>query len=149
MNKINGFVRWYDESSDNGHIEDFNGQMYYFNSFSFPKTMYKVTGKCKKTGKKKTIKTRHFPGLFLSRQEIKDPVTKKLTYGTRVSFNQVPDYDKGWAIDIDVDNSKKSRIEFLEYRLEGLLNNNNPDPRWAIHYERKLNDLITEIVGEQ
>ena len=146
--QIKGFVRWYSESSDDGHLEDYNGVNYYFNSWSFPKTMYKVTGIDKKTGKKKTIKTRKFPGLFLQRQEMKDPTVNNLDYGTAVTFIRYEDYDRNWAIDVVVDRSKKAKREFLEYRLERLLENQTPDPKWQKYHDGKIAETIAEIIGE-
>jgi hypothetical protein len=106
---MQGYVKWYDRLSGDGMIKCIDNELnYYFNVWSFSETKYKVTGICKKTGRKKTIKTRLFPGLFLQHKILNDPVLSKIKYDTPVRFDQFEDH--AWAIHVKIDNSLKRKI---------------------------------------
>jgi hypothetical protein len=150
---IQGFVRWYDEKGDDGILTTFAGEEYYFDSWSFQKTRYRVTGKCKKTGRQKTIETRLYPGLWLNYTVIKDPLVLKLINGTAVSFVQADGMDQRWAVKIAVDSSIEARRAVWGYKLQCALDGmieTETDFRtsWYEYYEKRVESLLSEVWNE-
>lgn len=117
--RIAGFVLWFDKRDGEGIISSLSGDDFYFNVWSFGQTHYRVTGKCKRTGRKKTISTRCFPGLFLKRREIRDPVCETLESGTPVVFEQAVGLREQWAVNAVIDKSKTARAAVWYCRLLG------------------------------
>jgi len=118
--KMRGFIRWYNVTGDHGIITNLDTkESYYFNSWSFQKTHYVVTGISKATGCKKSIKTRLFPGLFLDRKHVKDPICYKKINEIPVEFEQAQGLNYKWAANIKI--NKKFLPEVLEYHLFNLL----------------------------
>ena len=108
MKKIKGWIRWFDQSSGEGMLTDFDGNEWYFNEWSFALTHYEVTGKCKTTGMKKTVKTRYFPGMFLSYKIKRDFMCKRLKYEMPVEFEMFD--NQRWAIKIVYKPSLKNEV---------------------------------------
>jgi hypothetical protein len=154
MNKrILGFVRWYDEKGDDGILQDFEGNEYYFNSWSFPKTKYRVTGTCKITGKQKTVMTRYYPGLFLSYTIVKDNMCMKIDHDTPVEFEQAKGIDQRWAVSITL---KPELIEdVLSHHIECSLDYQESlqfDPMRVMrlaYVDKSLDRLIGKVWGDQ
>lgn len=154
MNKrILGFVRWYDEKGDDGILQDFDGNEYYFNSWSFPKTKYRVTGTCKVTGKQKTIMTRLYPGLWLSYTIVKDKLCFKIDNDTPVEFEQAEGIDQRWAVKMKL---KPELIQdVLSYHVESCLDYQETlafDHHRIIrsgYADKSLDRLIGKIWGDQ
>lgn len=145
MKQVEGFVKWFDLTGDDGIISDFEGNEWYFNSWSFALTHYRVTGKCKKTGETKTVSTRCFPGLFLDRKEIKDFRCARVKSGQPVRFRQADGISKRWAVDISFAPALKKRV--LEYKLECALDAYHWDSkfRWSDDY---LNSNLDRVIGK-
>lgn len=151
---MNGYVCWYDYNSNDGILNDMSGNEYYFNSYSFSKTHYRVTGLCKKTGKRKTIKTKKFPGLFLDRVLVHDPVCKKLKTNMPVDFSQAKGLTERWAVKMKVDSSPKRIRQVLEYRfmrcldawLEEEANPKMQNPIWLRYFENRVENYFREIL---
>ena len=99
---MKGAIRWYCPSSDDGILVDANGNEFYFNSWSFKDTRYKVTGKCKKTGKTITISTRLYPGMCVNYEHVRSWVCSTLGGNEFVEFKQAPGINKPWAVEIEV-----------------------------------------------
>ncbi len=154
MKRINGFVRWFDSSGDNGILNCFDGGQYYFDSWSLPKTHYLVTGTCKVTGKQKTVKTRHFPGLFLNYKIIQDPICTKLKHLVPVSFELTNNPNDFWGIKIRIEPKLKNEVKAQQVlsslmSLDYLNQSEKPTDRtiWLPHEEKRFERLIAEILG--
>lgn len=117
---MKGFVRWFDKMGGDGILTRLEtGNEYYFNSWSLPRTVYVVTGNCKKTGRKKTVKTQHYPGMWLSYKVKQDPTVEKLQNYTPVRFKQAKGIDQRWAVEISIDKSLAPEVH--EHRLICIL----------------------------
>lgn len=149
MKRIYGMVRWYDRRGQEGVLIDFDGNEWYFNSWSFPKTHYRVTGICKKTGRKKTISTRRFPGLWINYKVVPQKnMISKMDYNSPVSFTAA----KGlghyrWAVDLSLE--PKIRKEVLSYRLATALESwahcmQTLDLTWLPNSEENLSRILLE-----
>ena|SRR5665213_2198885 len=148
MKRTHGFVLWFDESGNDGILKDLDGNEHYFNSYSFPKTHYRVTGICKKTGRKKTISTKFFPGLFLDHRLISDPVAKKMGSETPVSWVQASGIEQRWAVDVRLEpNMKEEVLSFLLFRaLDNWVHiTDSCDVEWHGHAERLLKRRLLQI----
>lgn len=152
--KMNGFILWYDEKSDDGILCDLSGNQYYFNAWSFPGTKWRVTGKCKKTGRKKTILTRHFPGLFLSHHQRKDFEVHMLRTDMPVVFEQASGIDQPWAVKIKIETGFKAELRVMRYRLSSAMKSleaAKADPLkhrrkiWVGYQERRIKSYQTGI----
>lgn len=147
-NEIRGFVRWFDSTGDDGIITDFDGNEWYFNSWSFERTRYRVTGVCKKTKRKKTIETRHYPGLFLQHSVTKDPILTRITHDVPVTFENANIGEKYlWAVGVVPDFSRRAAIEVWEYRLVCVLDSLlatefDFKSSWHEYYEKRLEALL-------
>lgn len=146
MKQIEGYVRWYDLNSDDGIISDFEGNSWYFNSWSFALTHYRVTGKCKTTGREKTISTRMYPGLLLKQSVVKDFRCARIRYDQPVRFRQADGIDQRWAVDISFAPALKRQV--LEYKLEGVLESFYSDSKFKFsddYLNRRLEKLLLKI----
>ena len=120
INKL-AYIRWYDEMSGDGECSDLEGNHYNFNEWSFQKTVYKVTGISKKTGKKMTVKTRFYPGLFLDYKILRDKNLKKLKYLTPIFIKEIyKDNRPLWATKIELA-SKKHKKDILCFCFQNVL----------------------------
>lgn len=147
MKRQIGFVRWFDKVGDDGILTDFEGREHYFNSWSFPKSVWGATGICKKTGKKKTIRTRFWPGMFLVDGSYPDPVCEKLKNGVPVEFEQADGIEQRWAVRIKL--RPDLREEVLSYQISTLLESMAAtefdfSSNWHEYYERRLAQILEE-----
>ncbi len=149
---MKGFILWYDEMGDDGILCDLAGNEFYFNSWSFSGTCYQVTGKCKRTGRRKTILTRYFPGLFLGYKQIKDTETWRLKTDTPVTFVQAKGIDQPWAVKITIDESIIAEV--MAARLRGAIRGLkavNADPiahrrkTWLGYQQRRVREYRTKL----
>lgn len=150
-----GFVRWFDRLSNDGILTCLEtGRDYYFNSFSFPNTVYVVTGICKVTGKEKTVETRGFPGLFLSYKIKPDQEAERAESETPVRFRQADGIEQCWAVDIQIDESLADEVNdfLITCALDGMLSCDLGDEKypkvWKPNYERRLERLINKMEGK-
>lgn len=147
---MRGFVLWFDERSDDGILTDFDGNEWYFNSWSFEGTRYRARGICKKTGRKKTILTRHYPGLFMQAGHIPDARCKRVKHLTPVVFEQADGISHRWAVKIEFDRSRRAREDVWGYQmicaLESLesVSAKACEDIWRPHYEGLVERLIEE-----
>lgn len=157
MKRIEGFVKWYCESGDDGILWDFAGKEYYFNSWSFPGTGYIVSGKCKKTGKFKTVLTRSFPGFWTERKRTTDWQCSTLKTNTRVSFelaktSPAPRFLYDWAIQVRIEKDEnqrvlRTRVDWCKRSLALAKTDERPTYRkiWTRYYRRHLIHLQNEL----
>lgn len=140
-----GFMRWYDLKSDDGILEDFEGREFYFNSWSFPKTYYLVTGICKKSKRKKTIKTRKLPGLFLDHKHIHDPLCGELKNGMPFYFTQAKGIGCPWAVEMF--EAPELARDVLGYKLFCALESleSEKDSIWIAYYKARIDSLLRDI----
>lgn len=153
--QIYGYVRWYDEKSDDGICRTLDGHEYYFNSWSFSGTHYRVTGTCKKTGKQKTVKTTAYPGLFLARVQVKDRRCQTIKSGDPIAFSQADGVgDYRWAVKIK--KMPQLRRQVLEVKLINSLDSAlsiAADPRefyrniWAPYNERRITENLEALLA--
>lgn len=147
--RVKGFIRWFDLSGDQGILSDFDGNEHFFNSWSFPETHYLATGKCKKTGRQKTVKTRHYPGLWINFKEIMDPTCIEIQYKhfIPVEFEDAgvsPGYN--WAVKIKM--RPDLQKEVFDHRLESSMNvvyYGDVNPMWQRYGEKQLDHLLQEV----
>lgn len=153
MKRILGYVRWYDKSGDDGILCDFKGNEYYFNSHSFESSKWGATGICKKTGKKKTIRTRFYPGLFLVDGYFPGPECEKITHDTPVEFEQAKGTEQRWAVKIKIKDTLENRILVWETQVFCLLDSmtkseNEFKNNWYEYYERRLNSFLERALND-
>lgn len=134
-----GYVLWYDPNADDGLIKCLeDGKNYYFNSWSFSGTHYLIRHK------KRVIRTRSFPGLFVRREVIPDKRIEGVDSFDPVYFERANDVDIFWAVRIDMGTFHD---EILGYRLQEILEaaRFEEDPIWADYYDLCIERILKEI----
>lgn len=149
-NRISGYVRWYDRHGDDGVLVDFDGHEYYFNSFSFEGTKFISTGICKKTGIKKTIKSKYWGGLFLQNGTVPDKRCATLQSDTPVIFEQAKGIEQRWAVKIELDLSKKAARNLWEHKLFYVLETlyyfqYDPSYSWTDYSLKRLHSILEKL----
>lgn len=151
-----GHIQWF--SGGDGMLQEFGtGNRYRITEWSFPKTHYKVTyeaGKASRHGKMLTkdvtIKTRHFPGLFVDHPTIQDPACEVVRYKRDVTVTFDVDENSN-VTNIKIDKKQKKDIVMSEHLvgiLDGYMSINTLEASWKTwfeHRERNLSRLLEEI----
>lgn len=147
--KLQGFVRWYDVKGDDGIITDFEGNEYYFNSYSFPKSHYVVSGKDKITKRPLTVRTRNYPGMFLQHTWTKDHWCLTIKSRDPVEFEQASGIEQRWAVNLT---SRPDLVsDVLQYRYLCALDctfYGEFDGVWNRYNTKRLDSLINEILSK-
>lgn len=135
--RVEGFILWWDSRDREGVCEDFSGNSYFFNEWSFSGTIYNST------------KSRLFPGLFRDRHTTPD----KRCDGLKTNFFITFKYLEGFGA-TEIELIPKRNNEVLGFRLSRVLDSlleTEEDTRiwyrdiWLPYYENRMRNLLIEL----